>query len=89
MPRSHDIEKALPKKRQKLLTVGKYDEASTIDSNSEHIDLSTVNSQFNVFETEENEQIPFDSTAKTHYILQNPKLGSESNHELPKANQRT
>eukprot|EP00957_Ditylum_brightwellii_P159612 12150074-Ditylum_brightwellii.AAC.1 len=88
MPRSCGKGKASSKKKQKLLPVGIYDEASAIDSNSGHIDLSVLSSHSDVFEHEEMKKVPFDSTDNTCYISKNPKLETESYHELSKASHR-
>eukprot|EP00957_Ditylum_brightwellii_P027332 2065931-Ditylum_brightwellii.AAC.1 len=55
MLRIHDIEKTWPKKKQKVSTVGKYDKVSAIDSSSKQIGLSIISSQYDEFESEENE----------------------------------
>ena len=65
-----------------------YDEASAIDSNSDHIDLSVLIHHFDVFEHEEMKKGLFDSTDKTCYISKNPKLGTERYHKLSRASQR-
>eukprot|EP00957_Ditylum_brightwellii_P115250 8788929-Ditylum_brightwellii.AAC.1 len=86
MPRSHGIGKAWQKKKQKVSAYGKYDDASVIDSSNEQIDVNVISSLPDAFESEEKEEMIFDSTANICCIFKNSKVGSKSYHELFKGN---
>eukprot|EP00957_Ditylum_brightwellii_P110349 8416409-Ditylum_brightwellii.AAC.1 len=82
MPRSHGIGNTWQKKNQKVSAVGKYDDASAIDSSNEQIDMSVISSLSDAFESEEKEEMISDSTANICCIFKNSKVGSKSYHEL-------
>eukprot|EP00957_Ditylum_brightwellii_P187532 14281372-Ditylum_brightwellii.AAC.1 len=78
MPRCCGIGRSRLMKKQEVSNVGKDCEKSANDN------MSGINSQYGEFEYEDYDELDCDSVSNNCYLLKNPKVGSDSYHDLSK-----
>eukprot|EP00957_Ditylum_brightwellii_P106934 8157776-Ditylum_brightwellii.AAC.1 len=82
MPRSSGIGRTRLTKKQKVSNVGKdYEESANSNKGG-------INSQCGENEYEDYDELDYDSISNNCYLLKNPKVGSDSYHDLSKTTQR-